>query len=225
MNATRDLIAAALTLADEVDDLYENAPVEQNSNEIRELCARAMVQPAAPDMAEVRRLVRLLESCTNWAAIEVEDEDSRRIWLEEQKIVRTALLDYVRGIMAERDQFRDAAKMVSAALQPVSAAEVPMPEPDTHCYDDDVGRDVWSHSPEQMRTYGDAREAAGYAAGVAAGGKDAEPAAYLYTLEYGKTVADTKVSLRQLNYPFGVCGVDYLARYDDGVSYVRQTPL
>jgi hypothetical protein len=53
--------------------------------------------------------------------------------------------------------------------QPVSAAEVPMPEPDTHCYDDDVGRDVWSHSPEQMRTYGEQCRAAGYAAGVAAG--------------------------------------------------------
>jgi len=49
--------------------------------------------------------------------------------------------------------------------------------------------------------------------------------AYLYTLEYGKTVADTKVSTRQLNYPFGVCGPDYLAKNADGISYVRQTPL
>ena len=49
-----------------------------------------------------------------------------------------------------------------------------MPEPDTHCYDDDVGRDVWSHSPEQMRTYGEQCRAAGYAVGVAADGKDAE---------------------------------------------------
>ena len=52
-----------------------------------------------------------------------------------------------------------------------------------------------------------------------------EPAAYLYTLEYGQTVADTKLSIQQLNYPFGVCGSDYLARNDEGVSYVRQTPL
>ena len=46
--------------------------------------------------------------------------------------------------------------------------ELPMPQPDTHCYDDDVGRDVWSHSPEQMRTYGEQCRAAGYAAGLAA---------------------------------------------------------
>lgn len=52
-----------------------------------------------------------------------------------------------------------------------------------------------------------------------------EPVAYLYTLEYGSTVANTKLSVHQLNYPFGVCGSDYLARNDDGVSYVRQTPL
>jgi hypothetical protein len=53
----------------------------------------------------------------------------------------------------------------------------------------------------------------------------AQPAAWMYTLEYGEKVADTKVSRHQLNYPFGVCGADYLRRNDDGVSYVRQTPL
>lgn len=52
-----------------------------------------------------------------------------------------------------------------------------------------------------------------------------EPVAWIYTLEYGAVVVDTKVSDRQLNYPFGVCGADYLAKNDDGVSYVRQTPL
>jgi len=51
------------------------------------------------------------------------------------------------------------------------------------------------------------------------------PVAWMHTLEYGAVVADTKVSVRQLNYPFGVCGADYLAKNDDGVSYVRQTPL
>lgn len=55
--------------------------------------------------------------------------------------------------------------------------------------------------------------------------QEVQPVAYLYTLEYGSTVADTKVSISQLNYPFGVCGADYLAKNDDGVSYVRQTPL
>ena len=28
-----------------------------------------------------------------------------------------------------------------------------MPEPDTHCWDDDIKRDVWSYSAEQMRAY------------------------------------------------------------------------
>ncbi len=51
------------------------------------------------------------------------------------------------------------------------------------------------------------------------------PTAYLYTLEYGAVIVDRKVSEHQLNYPFGVAGADYLIRNDDGVSYVRQTPL
>ena len=29
----------------------------------------------------------------------------------------------------------------------------PMPQPDTHCLDDDTGKDVWSHSADQMRAY------------------------------------------------------------------------
>lgn len=65
------------------------------------------------------------------------------------------------------DQFRDAAKMVPAP------AEVPMPEPDTHCYDDDEQRDVWSRT-YQMLTYGDAREAAGYARGLRDAVRDAD---------------------------------------------------
>ena len=54
---------------------------------------------------------------------------------------------------------------------------------------------------------------------------DQEPVAYLYTLEYGQSTYDKKVSIHQLNYPFGVCGADYLAKNDEGVSYVRQTKL
>jgi hypothetical protein len=30
---------------------------------------------------------------------------------------------------------------------------LPMPEPDTHCWDDDTGKDVWSYSAEQVRAY------------------------------------------------------------------------
>ena len=29
----------------------------------------------------------------------------------------------------------------------------PLPKPDTHCFDDDTGKDVWSHSPAQMQAY------------------------------------------------------------------------
>lgn len=29
----------------------------------------------------------------------------------------------------------------------------PLPKPDTHCFDEDTGKDVWSHSPEQTQAY------------------------------------------------------------------------
>ena len=29
----------------------------------------------------------------------------------------------------------------------------PPPKPDTHCFDEDTGKDVWGHSPEQMQAY------------------------------------------------------------------------
>ncbi len=61
------------------------------------------------------------------------------------------------------DHFRGVTKMVPAP------AEVPMPEPDTHCYDEDERRDVWSHSADQMLAYGVACRAAGEAAGYARG--------------------------------------------------------
>lgn len=72
----------------------------------------------------------------------------------EKNDARAALLAHV----AQRDHIEDVLGMVQS---------VELPEPDTHCYDTDEERDVWSHSPDQMRTYGDAREAAGYARGVA----------------------------------------------------------
>ena len=39
--------------------------------------------------------------------------------------------------------------------------KVKMLEPDTHCFDEDTGLDVWSHSEAQLKQYGDdrAREA------------------------------------------------------------------
>ena len=99
MSATRDLIAAALTLAD-IDEHVAEMPT-QAATDVRELCARAMVQP---DMGEVKNLVsaacnlmfdagKLLGRRDAGADREVEDARS----------ARTALLDYVRGVMAERD--------------------------------------------------------------------------------------------------------------------------
>jgi hypothetical protein len=219
MSATQDLIAAALTAADLMEGMIGESyrPVGQM---LRELCARAMREP---NMAEVEWLVHEL-SHTAYRSGHAAASRAEPRGIDTQ---RSALLDYVRGVIAERDALiaahagatkkmaRDERQLfeswivrecgpgetkrwlntevyenmhvndyrtgwvaclglMSAAPQPVSAAEVPMPEPDTHCYDDDVGRDVWSHSPEQMRTYGEQCRAAGYAAGLAAGGKDAE---------------------------------------------------
>lgn len=62
-----------------------------------------------------------------------------------------------------------------AAPQPVSAVEVPMPKlHDFGHHDGWRWRSRKACDEADVRTYGDAREAAGYAAGVAAGGKDAE---------------------------------------------------
>ena len=44
---------------------------------------------------------------------------------------------------------------------------LPLPEPDTHCYDDDKQVDVWSHSADQMHAYVDAHLAARGAAQAA----------------------------------------------------------
>jgi len=52
MSATQDLIAAALTACDVAATDYEGA--YRAKRELREACARAMVHPAAPDIAEVR---------------------------------------------------------------------------------------------------------------------------------------------------------------------------
>ena len=122
-----------------------------------EVCARAMVQP---DIAEVERLLQVYE---------YECEDS----------ARAALLDYVRQGFA-------------AAQRPVSEAEVSMPDAIGRLYFGGVScgeRDEWEFDADQgvcdginesataesrqraylhrdVRAYGDAREAAGYARGL-----------------------------------------------------------
>ncbi len=62
-----------------------------------EACARAMVQPAAPDMAEVERLVREFGNRVRSHAY------GGQVRLEQIHDKREELLDYVRGALAERD--------------------------------------------------------------------------------------------------------------------------
>ena len=44
-----------------------------------------------------------------------------------------------------------AAVEIAAAPQPAQAAHRDLPPPDTHCFDEDTGKDVWSYSAELMR--------------------------------------------------------------------------
>ena len=46
----------------------------------------------------------------------------------------------------------DATASVAGLTQ--TAPDVPLPEPDTHCEDLDTGLSCWSHSPAQLRDYG-----------------------------------------------------------------------
>jgi hypothetical protein len=95
MSATRDLIAAALTAADLMEGMIGESyrPVGQM---LRELCARAMREP---NMAEVERLVHELDH----AAYRSGHAAASRAEPRGIDTQRSALLDYVRGIMAERD--------------------------------------------------------------------------------------------------------------------------
>lgn len=210
MSATQELIAAALTECDLMTGMLGYEPA--SLRDLREACARAMVQPAAPDMAEFNKLVREFEYAAGPYG-----HDLRCI------AARIALLDYVRGTLAERDEWQklrdpatlhanllrgeparltremllhllgDAAQEVNAAPQPVGefctdyhcpgdcglnghgyqhapqpvgAAEVPMPDIAGELFD---GKRVCDEA--DVRTYGDLREAAGYAAGVTSGAK------------------------------------------------------
>lgn len=44
----------------------------------------------------------------------------------------------------------------SAAQESAPAELPPLPKPDTHCFDEDTNKDVWSHSADQMREYSQA---------------------------------------------------------------------
>ena len=97
MTATQDLIAAALTAADKLDE-FKYSDLQRAATTLREMCARAMVQPAAPDMAEVERLADVYAD-----HVFSDGLLGRKVPSEHAATAHAALLDYVRGIMAERD--------------------------------------------------------------------------------------------------------------------------
>ncbi len=133
MSATQELIAAALTACDVAATDYEGA--YRAKRELREACARAMVQP---DMAEVERLVDKHAEAS--ALLQLARITDPNIADRRHKFVlsRTALLDYVRGVLAERDalmlefcpqEMTEVQKEKWARnQQPIGATEVPMPQ-------------------------------------------------------------------------------------------------
>lgn len=146
MSATQELIAAALTAADELDELSipMHSRMSPHAAALREACARAraraMVQPA-PDMAEVERLAAYWrDRVMAYATTSIDSRGQYLAYQVTETEARAALLDYVRGVMAERDalmlefcpqEMTEVQKEKWARnQQPVSTAEVPMPEPD-----------------------------------------------------------------------------------------------
>lgn len=58
--------------------------------------------------------------------------------------------------MANRTGLDGFAEELRAMADEIEAQTPEMPElprPDTHCFDDDTGKDVWSYSADQMRSY------------------------------------------------------------------------
>jgi len=63
--------------------------------------------------------------------------------------------------------FADGSAQVTGAAPPHQGEYLPPPKPDTHCYDEDTGMDVWSYSASQVHAAIDADRAARGAAQVA----------------------------------------------------------
>ncbi len=174
MIATQELIAAALALAALAERNTDDRDEWQHAiDSVREACARAMVQP---DIAEVRPgMEGWKEAAIAW---EVCASIHREYAKKKDPFFTTLQSDFVKHAeatrakaltpepdMAERDDLiADNERLMQIAAQEVSAAEVPMPQGYAERPSDYTGG-IWIES--QMRTYGDAREAAGYARGVA----------------------------------------------------------
>lgn len=104
-----------LALCDAVETISVAGSSMLGSHEARSRSLRPRDgQPAAPDTAEVERLVHELDH----AAYRSGHAAASRAEPRGIDTQRSALLDYVRGFIAERDQFRDAAKMVPDANDP-----------------------------------------------------------------------------------------------------------
>lgn len=85
--------------------------------------------------------------------------------------------------------FADGSAQVTGALQ--QGEYLPLPDADTHCYDEDTGKDVWSHSGAQMHAYVDADRAA-------RGAAQAEPAPVAEDAEIRKALDDAATSLETI---------------------------
>ena len=98
MTATQDLIAAALRLTAIAERNTDDRDEWQHSiSEVREMCARAMVQP---DMAEVEKRLCIHENVVRMHANGAEFDKA-------PSATRTALIDYVRNHFVEADKMVD----------------------------------------------------------------------------------------------------------------------
>ena len=138
MIATQELIAAALALAALAERNTDDRDEWQHAiDSVREACARAMVQPAAPDIAEVRPgMEGWKEAAIAW---EVCASIHREYAKKKDPFFTTRQSDFVKHAEATR-------------------AKALTPEPDM------AERDALIHDNERS-IHGDAHEAVGYARG------------------------------------------------------------
>ena len=168
---------------EEIDDLWiASIPTNTSGTEWRRALVRDIEQAAAgPLLARIAELEDL-------------ERDARRYrWLAAHPTagiwVPTELAERVQETMGEflmdhgwRQQDMDTsdefgALLAAAPRQSSPMAEKqypPLPAPDTHCFDEDTGKDVWSYSESLMRAYVDADRAMRAAPAPAAQG-DALP--------------------------------------------------
>ena len=153
--AHRQAALAAEEAAEARAALLAHAAQRDHTEDVLGMVQSVEQTPTPPTLASAARGVRsFLESTLRTNSKDVND------WREDV-ITAVKVLESIDG------HGGNPSECPALLWQPTPPQSVELPEPDTHCYDTDEERDVWSHSPDQMRTYGDAREAAGYARGRA----------------------------------------------------------